>query len=167
MRQAYRFNGKPPGRRAVLVGVAAGTAAMAIVPRRSLAAATVGDAKASLYPTKIFAQTNEAATMKMMFGKTPTPSPDVKMTAPEIAENGAVVPIAVDANMKDATTVAILAIDNPFTMAAAYKIPSGTSLAISSRIKLAKTTKVVTVYHGGDKLLSASKQVKVTLGGCG
>ena len=167
MQYPNRTNHRAPRRREVLVAAAAGTAATLVAPAVAFAANAVVPAKASIYPAKAFAQTNEAAALKAMFGKTPTPSSNVKMSAPDIAENGAVVPVSVNANLPNVTRVAIMAIDNPFTMAAVYKIPAGTSPAISSRIKLAKTTKVVTIVESGGKLLSASKNVKVTLGGCG
>ncbi|MCF3945231.1 thiosulfate oxidation carrier protein SoxY [Acidiphilium iwatense] len=166
MKHADQSKPRSPRRREVLAGAAAGTAAMLIPPVAS-AASDAGAAQASIYPARAFAQTSEAAALQAMFGKTPAHSSEVRMSAPDIAENGAVVPVAVDANLPDVTTIAIMAIDNPFTMAAAYKIPAGTSTAISSRIKLAKTTKVVTVVESAGKLYSTSKQVKVTLGGCG
>ncbi|MDD2876088.1 MAG: thiosulfate oxidation carrier protein SoxY [Acidiphilium sp.] len=155
-----------PKRRDFLVAAAAGTAAALVLPRFASAAAAAPNA--STYPAKAFIQKTEAATLQAMFGtSTVTASPDVKMDAPDIAENGAVVPISFDANAKNVTGAAILAIDNPFVMACAYKIPAGTNPAISSRVKLAKTTQVISVVEVGGKLMSTSKQVKVTLGGCG
>jgi sulfur-oxidizing protein SoxY len=157
------------GRREVLTGAALG-AAILVAPGMADAADAPKDmvlAKASSYPKKAFAQTSEAKALKAMYGKTPTKSSDVKLGAPDIAENGAVVPVSVDANLPKVTSISILALDNPFTMAASYKIPAGTDSAISSRIKLAKTTKVIAVVESDGKLYSASKQVKVTLGGCG
>jgi sulfur-oxidizing protein SoxY len=58
-------------------------------------------------------------------------------------------------------------LENPFTLAAAYKIPEGTTASVSNRLKMAKTTKVVAVVESGGKLYSATKEVKVTVGGCG
>jgi sulfur-oxidizing protein SoxY len=157
-----------PNRRTLLTTVAAGAAASVVLPRFAQAAAAVAAPSAKDYPMKAFTQKTEAATLQAMYGtSTVTTSSDVKMDAPDIAENGAVVPISFDANAKDVTGAAILAIDNPFVMACAYKIPAGTDPAISSRVKLGKTTKVVSVIQAGGKLMSTSKQVKVTLGGCG
>lgn len=155
-----------PSRRTVLAAVAAGTAAGLMRPALSFAAAAA--ARASSYPAKAFIQHSQDATLQAMFGTSSvTASADVKMDAPDIAENGAVVPVSFDANAPKVTAAAILALDNPFVMACAYKIPEGTSPAIASRIKLGKTTKVVSVVQSGGKLMSTSKQVKVTLGGCG
>ncbi|HQT85411.1 MAG: thiosulfate oxidation carrier protein SoxY [Acidiphilium sp. 37-64-53] len=156
-----------PSRRTVLAAVAAGTAAGLMRPALSFAAAAAAP-RASSYPAKAFIQHSQDATLQAMFGTSSvTASADVKMDAPDIAENGAVVPVSFDANAPKVTAAAILALDNPFVMACAYKIPEGTSPAIASRIKLGKTTKVVSVVQSGGKLISASKQVKVTLGGCG
>jgi sulfur-oxidizing protein SoxY len=155
-----------PSRRTVLAAVAAGTAAGLMRPALSFAAAAAP--RASSYPTKAFIQHSQDATLQAMFGTSSvTASPAVKMDAPDIAENGAVVPVSFEATAPKVTAAAILALDNPFVMACAYKIPEGTSASIASRIKLGKTTKVVSVVQSGGKLMSTSKQVKVTLGGCG
>lgn len=157
-----------PNRRTLLTAVAAGAAASVVLPRFAQAAAAVTAPSAKDYPMKAFTQKTEAATLQAMYGMSSAPeSSDVKIDAPDIAENGAVVPISFDANAKNVTGAAILAIDNPFVMACAYKIPAGTNPSISSRVKLGKTTKVVAVVQADGKLMSASKQVKVTLGGCG
>ncbi|MGC9269420.1 thiosulfate oxidation carrier protein SoxY [Acidiphilium sp.] len=155
-------------RRTILTAVAAGAAASIVLPRFARAADAAAAPSAKDYPMKAFTQKTEAATLQAMYGtSTVTHSADVSMDAPDIAENGAVVPISFDSKAKDVTGAAILAIDNPFVMACAYKIPAGTDPAISSRVKLGKTTKVVSVIQAGGKLMSTSKQVKVTLGGCG
>ena len=90
-----------------------------------------------------------------------------ELDAPEIAENGAVVPISVSSTLADVTSIAILVPENPFPLTAAYKIPAGTSPMVGNRIKMAKTSKVVAVVEAGGKLYSATKEVKVTVGGCG
>ena len=89
------------------------------------------------------------------------------LDAPEIAENGAVVPIAVASTLPNVTGIAILVLENPNVLAAAYKIPAGTQASVSNRLKMAKTTKVLAVVESGGKLYSATKEVKVTVGGCG
>lgn len=158
-------------RRAVLKAAAGTTAGLALIGRAPLASAAAEATpipKASLYPAKAFAQTKPDAALKLLYGQSDAPeSGNVKMTAPDIAENGAVVPISLDANMAGVTSSALLAIDNPYSLACAYEIPAGTNVGIASRLKLAKTTKVVGVVKAGGKLASTSKSVKVTLGGCG
>ncbi|HQT74109.1 MAG TPA: thiosulfate oxidation carrier protein SoxY [Acidiphilium sp.] len=156
-----------PARRTVLLG-AAGAAAVLAMPRSGLAAASVPAPKASLWPEAAFKATVPDAALKALWGSSSLVSTDqVKMEAPDIAENGAVVPISVDANETAITGAALLARHNPYSLACAYEIPEGTSPAISSRLKLARTTEVIAAVKAGGKLYATSKQVKVTLGGCG
>lgn len=156
-----------PARRAVLLGAVGGAAALAM-PRSGLAAAAVAAPKASLWPEAAFKATMPDVALKALWGSATLVSTDqVKMEAPDIAENGAVVPISIDANETGITGAALLARHNPYSLACAYEIPEGTSPAISSRLKLARTTEVITAVKAGGKLYATSKQVKVTLGGCG
>ena len=155
-----------PRRRHMLAGTIAGGMA-ALFGAGTAAASDIVLADAKNYPVKAFAQKTEADALSALFGKTATVSPKITLDTPDIAENGAVVPVAVQTELPDVTAVAILALDNPFTLSAAYRIPAGTAAAVSTRIKLAKTTTVVAVVESGGQLYSASRSVKVTLGGCG
>ena len=125
------------------------------------------DADAKDWPGDAFKLKSEADTLKALYGKSAEPSDKVNLDAPEIAENGAVVPIAVASTLPDVTGIAILVLENPNVLAAAYKIPAGTQASVSNRLKMAKTTKVLAVVESGGKLYSATKEVKVTVGGCG
>ena len=87
--------------------------------------------------------------------------------APEIAENGAVVPIAVSSTLADVSSISILVAENPNALAASYRIPAGTMPNVANRLKMAKTSNVIAVVEAGGKLYSATKEVKVTVGGCG
>jgi sulfur-oxidizing protein SoxY len=129
--------------------------------------AVLSSAYAKDWPQEAFKQKSEADALKSLYGKTAEASDKVNLDAPEIAENGAVVPIAVSSTLPNVTGIAILVLENPFTLAAAYKIPEGTTASVSNRLKMAKTTKVVAVVESGGKLYSATKEVKVTVGGCG
>ena len=77
------------------------------------------------------------------------------------------VPIAVSTTLPDVTSIAILVSENPFPLAANYPIPPGTSPMVANRLKMAKTSKVIALVASGDKVFSATKEVKVTVGGCG
>jgi|SRR5690242_5356321 sulfur-oxidizing protein SoxY len=152
-------------RRAVLKGAAtAGVAGLGLAAMGSFAFA---DADTKDWPEKAFKEKSEADALKDLYGKTAEPSDKVTLEAPEIAENGAVVPVSVTSSLPNVTAVAILVLDNPNTLAAAYKIPEGTEPSVANRLKMAKTSKVVAVVESGGKLYSASKEVKVTVGGCG
>jgi len=124
-------------------------------------------ADASKWPKEAFSQKTEAGAIKALYGKTPEASDKVSLDAPEIAENGAVVPISVTTTLPGVTSIAILAAGNPFPLAAHFVIPAGTSAAVANRLKLAKTTNVIALVEAGGKIYSATKEVKVTVGGCG
>lgn len=125
-------------------------------------------ADASKWPKDAFSQKTEAAAIKALFGgKTPEASDKVNLDAPEIAENGAVVPISVTTSLPSVTSIAIVVSKNPFPLAANYTIPAGTSAMVANRLKMAKTSKVIALVSSGDKVFSATKEVKVTVGGCG
>ena len=105
--------------------------------------------------------------IKALYGRTAEKSDKVKMDAPEIAENGAVVPIAVTTSLPDVTSISLLVAENPNALAASYLIPAGTMPSIANRLKMAKTSNVIAIVEAGGKLYSTSKEVKVTVGGCG
>jgi sulfur-oxidizing protein SoxY len=119
------------------------------------------------YPEEAFKAKNEADAIKALYGKTPEASDKVKMDAPEIAENGAVVPVAVTTSLPDVTSITFLVSENPVVLVASYQIPAGTVPSVANRIKMAKTSNVIVVVEAGGKLYSATKEVKVTVGGCG
>lgn len=152
-------------RRTILKG-AVGLAALGLGAGGALSTAhAAADVKA--WPEKAFSAKSEADVLKELYGKTGEPSDKVNLDAPEIAENGAVVPIAVASTLPNVTGIAILVLENPNTLAAAYKIPEGTEASVASRLKMAKTSKVMAVVESGGKLFTATKEVKVTVGGCG
>jgi sulfur-oxidizing protein SoxY len=95
-------------------------------------------------------------------------SDKIKLKAPDVAENGAVVPITVDASgIEGATAIQIVAMNNPDPLAATFKLAEGTLAFASTRIKMGKTGNVVALVTVGDKTFKTEKSVKVTIGGCG
>jgi sulfur-oxidizing protein SoxY len=119
------------------------------------------------YPEEAFKQKSDADAIKALYGKPAEASDKVKLDAPEIAENGAVVPVSVSTTLADVTSISILVSENPNALIASYKIPAGTVPGIANRIKMAKTSNVIVIVEAGGKLYSATKEVKVTVGGCG
>jgi len=119
------------------------------------------------YPEDAFKQKGEADAVKSLYGRTAEPSDKVKLDAPEIAENGAVVPISVSTTLADVTSISFLVSENPNALAASYLIPPGTLPSVANRLKMAKTSNVIAIVEAGGKLYSATKEVKVTVGGCG
>ncbi|TPQ29944.1 thiosulfate oxidation carrier protein SoxY [Bradyrhizobium guangdongense] len=119
------------------------------------------------YPEDAFKQKSQADAIKALYGKTAEPSDKIKLDAPEIAENGAVVPISVTTTLEKVTSISFLVAENPNALAASYRIPDGTIPTIANRLKMAKTTNVLVLVEADGKLFSAAKEVKVTVGGCG
>jgi sulfur-oxidizing protein SoxY len=119
------------------------------------------------YPEDAFKAKGDADAIKALYGKAAEPSDKVKLDAPEIAENGAVVPISISTTLPDVTSISILVAENPNALAASYRIPAGTLPSVANRLKMAKTSNVIAVVEAGGKLYSATKEVKVTVGGCG
>ena len=106
--------------------------------------------------------------MSGLFGSADnTPSGDIQIKAPDIAENGAVVPVSVTTSIAGVSSIAILAEKNAFPLAANFELASNTKGYISTRIKMGKTSDVIAVVRAGGKAYSARKNVKVTIGGCG
>jgi sulfur-oxidizing protein SoxY len=119
------------------------------------------------YPEDAFKQKGDADAIKSLYGATAEASDKVKLDAPEIAENGAVVPISVTTTLENVTSISFLVSENPNALAASYKIPEGTMPSVANRLKMQKTSNVIAIVEAGGKLYSATKEVKVTVGGCG
>jgi sulfur-oxidizing protein SoxY len=130
-----------------------------------------------LTPSVVLADWNKTAfdakkideAIKAVFGTSATAeSGDLILKAPEIAENGAVTPVTVDASkMSGVESIAILADKNPTPLVCVYNF-SGSALGyVSTRIKMGETMNVIAVAKAGGKLYKTQQQVKVTIGGCG
>lgn len=124
-------------------------------------------ANAPGWPADAFSKKNQADATMALYGKTAQSSDQISLDVPEIAENGAVVPVTISATLPDVTSIAILIANNPFTLASVYTIPPGTQPSVACRLKMAKTSDVIALVESGGQLFSATKSVKVTLGGCG
>ena len=94
-------------------------------------------------------------------------SADIKIRAPNIAENGAVVTITVSSSLSGIEGITIFAKENPTPLIAHFKLDGSIPGYLSTRAKLAKTTDVIAVLSVAGKRIAAKKAVKVTKGGCG
>jgi sulfur-oxidizing protein SoxY len=119
------------------------------------------------WPEEAFKQKTEADVVKLLYGKPFEASDKITLDVPEIAENGAVVPVSVSSTLPGVTAISIMVPENPSALAASYKFAAGTMPSIGCRLKMAKTSNVIVIVEADGKLYSASKEVKVTLGGCG
>ena len=146
--------------------------------KRSLTASAVGVAAGAglLAPQQLLAAWNKEAfeskavpdALTALLGSGNTePSDAIKIKAPDIAENGAVVPITVDTSLEGVESITIIASNNPVPLVANFNLGKGAQGFVSTRIKMGKTGNVVGVVKAGGKLYSAEKEVKVTIGGCG
>ena len=151
-------------RRVLLKGtLAAGATGIAIsagllTPKAALAA----------WPKAAFEAKDSKAALEASLGSSSmTESADIKLKAPDIAENGAVVPITVTSNIADTEAISVIVAENATPLAATFNLGANTSGFVSTRIKMGKTSDVTAVVKAGGKLYSTSKNVKVTIGGCG
>ena len=124
-------------------------------------------AQAQQWNKAAFEAKSLADVVKALGGSAPAESKDITITAPDIAENGAVVPVGVASKIPNTQTVHILVEKNPNALAAGFSIPSGTDANVATRIKMGQTSNVYAVVKAADKYYVASKEIKVTLGGCG
>ncbi|MFO1413194.1 MAG: thiosulfate oxidation carrier protein SoxY [Burkholderiales bacterium] len=107
-------------------------------------------------------------TMKALGGGTPAQSKDIVFfQTPDIAENGAVVPVGITSNIPKTESIAILIEKNPNMLAATFDIPPGTEPSLSTRVKMGQSSNIIALVKADGKYYMASKEVKVTLGGCG
>jgi len=151
-------------RRTFLKGsVAAGAVSAAVgagllTPRMVLAA----------WPTAAFEAKSVDSALDALTGAHQLEGSDkISIRAPDIAENGAVVPVSITTTLDGAESISILAEKNASPLTASFVLGEGTEGFISTRIKMGKTSSVIAVVKAGGKLYSTGKEVKVTIGGCG
>ena len=138
------------------VGIAVSTGLL--TPRMSFAA----------WSKEAFEAKDVSSAVSSLFGAADMADSDkIKIKAPDIAENGAVVPVSVTTTLDGASSISILADKNATPLTAEFALGPGTEGFVSTRIKMGKTANVVAVVKAGDKLYSTKKEVKVTIGGCG
>ena len=95
-----------------------------------------------------------------------TASGDIKLKSPDIAENGAVVPVTVSSTLPDVESITIFATNNTSPLTSTYRFQNGAEPYVSTRIKLARTSEIIAVVKSDGRLFSASKEVKVIKSGC-
>lgn len=127
-----------------------------------------GDAAAEAWNKGAFETHSMDETLKALGGSTPTSSKDIAFfSTPDIAENGAVVPIGIRSSVPKTESIAILIEKNPNMLAAVFDIPPGTDSSLSTRVKMGQTSNVYALVKADGKYYVTSKEIKVTLGGCG
>lgn len=143
-------------RRLVLKGIFA-LGAIVAWPRLLLAAR----------PDAVFKETDADKVIADLFGQSPTDSDKVMMKIPDIAENGAVVPVTIKTDLENVESISIVVVNNPTPLAASFVMSPKSVPNISVRIKMGESSQVRALVQAGGKLYSTTKEVKVTIGGCG
>lgn len=126
-----------------------------------------GSAAAQAFDEAAFKVSGVAATLKALGADGAVESKDVVIVAPDIAENGAVVPVSIRSGLPRTQAVALLVEKNPNALAGAYEMLDGADPEVSMRIKMGQSSDVVALVKADGKFYMARKEVKVTLGGCG
>ena len=129
----------------------------------------------ALVPFSTFAKWMEAAfrsetyagALKEIGAEGATLSDKVKLKAPEIAENGAVVPVQVSTTLDNVESISLLVEKNPTPLTAQFKMFPGLKPDFKIRVRMGQTSKIIAVVKAGGKSYSAESEVKVTIGGCG
>ena len=151
-------------RRSFLKGTLAGSAVAVAVGAGLLSPRTV----LAAWPKAAFEAKNVEDAMNKLFGSAEnTPSGDIKIKAPDIAENGAVVPVSVSTSLGNVDSIAVIAEKNGTPLASNFKLGANAIPNVSTRIKMGKTSDVIALVKANGKAYSARKNVKVTIGGCG
>jgi sulfur-oxidizing protein SoxY len=141
--------------------VAAMLASIGLLPVAALA-------QGAAYNTAAFEAKNMADLVKALGASAPVESKDVTVTGPDIAENGAVVPVGASTTLPGVKRLLLLVEKNPSMLAAMFDITDAIESSVSTRVKMGQSSNVYAVAVMGDgKMLFALKEVKVTLGGCG
>lgn len=147
-------------RRTFLKGTLAGGAAVA-------GSALLSNNAFAEWPKAAFESKDVSSALSALLGSSDvTESGDINIKAPDIAENGAVVPIQVTTSMVP-ESISIIAENNPAPLVATFDFSGDAVGYVSTRIKMGKTSNVIAVVKSGGKLYSTKKEVKVTIGGCG
>ena len=141
----------------------------------SASAVAVAVAAGLLKPTEVLAAWNKPAfeaksmeeAMKGLGTSSPVDSKSIAIKAPDIAENGAVVPVEVTSTLPGTTNISIFAEKNGTPLVGSFNFSNGSPGFVSTRIKMGTTSLVRAVVTAGGKTYTAAKEVKVTIGGCG
>src|SRR5690606_21910181 len=108
----------------------------------------------------------DAALAAVGAGK-PAESAEISITAPDIARDGAVVPVGVVSKLPKTEYIAIMIEKDPAMLAASFPLPERTAADVQTRVKMGQTSNVFAVVKADGKFYMTKKEVKVTLGGCG
>lgn len=146
-------------RRTILKAAVAAAAALTLPMSRSTQAAE--------WNKGAFGATSIADALKHMGAANAVPSKDILIKVPDVAENGAAVPIEVTSNIPNTQSIAILVDKNPFPLLASFGFSNGAEPYASTRVKFAGSSDMRVIVTAGGRHYVAVREVKVVAGGCG
>ena len=156
-RHPIRWSSATRSRRRMLVAMAAALVSV-VVPLRALAAT---------WNKIAFDAHALPEVLKAIGADTVVDSDKIELKAPEIAENGAIVPVEVSSRIPGTESIYIIADKNPQPLVAEFNFLGATDPFISTRIKMGETSKLRVIVKAGGKFYATTRDVKVTIGGCG
>jgi len=122
---------------------------------------------AQTFNATLFQARNLSELLRMLGGASAADSKEILITTPDIAENGAVVPVAVRSQLPRTEQISLLVEKNPDPLVASYQLLEGVEPDLSMRVKMSQTSDVIALVKADGRFYLARKEVKVTIGGCG
>lgn len=153
-----------PFRRSLLKALGA---AIPLVVTAGAGLLRAGEALAATWNKAGFDAKASADALKSIGASGAQPSKDIVLTAPDIAENGAQVPVTIASKIPNTQSISIIVDKNPFPLNSTYDFTNGAESYVSTKLKMGQTSSVVAVVKADGKFYTAAKEVKVTIGGCG
>ena len=124
-------------------------------------------ALAANWNKEAFSAKNSIDALKSIGTPNAESSSAIAIEAPQIAENGAVVPIEVTSKIPGTTAIAVLVEKNPYPLVARFQFMEGALPFVKLNAKMAETSDVRVIATAGGKNYTATREIKVTIGGCG
>src|SRR3990172_12974424 len=127
----------------------------------------IGQTLAAAWNRAGFEAKSTADALKALGVAGAAPSKEIVITAPDIAENGAQVPVTVASKIANTQSISIVVDKNPFPLSGSFDFANGAEGYVSTRLKMGETSNVIAVIKAEGKFFSARREIKVTIGGCG
>ncbi len=141
------------------LGLYAALAAIGLFEGRPVSAQT--------FNATLFQARNLSELLKMLGATSAADSKEIQITTPDIAENGAVVPVAVRSQLPRTEQISLLVEKNPDPLVATYQLLEGVEPDLTMRVKMSQSSDVIALVKADGRFFMARKDVKVTIGGCG
>ena len=133
----------------------------------TIASINIGKVLAN-WPSELFLGKNNIKVIKGITGNSSISESElINIKAPEIAENGAVVPVTVSTELPNVKNISLLVENNPSPLVSSIEINDQLSPYVSTRVKMAKTSNIIAIVSTSDGYFSTTRSIKVTIGGCG